>query len=122
MPVILATWEAEIRRIAVQGQPGHIVGETPISKIIRAKRAGGKAQGVELLSSNPSPSKRNLIFFSSCTTPVTTIPLITILALCCTLQCTQNKHKFNSWETQVTSLCKIFMELASSRMHHGFVE
>jgi hypothetical protein len=92
MPVILATWEAEIRRIAVQGQPGHIVGETPISKIIRAKRAGGKAQGVELLSSNPSPSKRNLIFFSSCTTPVTTIPLITILALCCTL----NAHRINT--------------------------
>jgi hypothetical protein len=29
MPVILATWEAEIRRIAVQGQLGQIVHETP---------------------------------------------------------------------------------------------
>jgi hypothetical protein len=29
MPVILATWEVEIRRIAVQGQLGQIVLETP---------------------------------------------------------------------------------------------
>jgi hypothetical protein len=28
MPAILATQEAEIRRIAVQSQPGHIVQET----------------------------------------------------------------------------------------------
>jgi hypothetical protein len=25
MPIILATWEAEIRRIKVRSQPGHIV-------------------------------------------------------------------------------------------------
>jgi hypothetical protein len=25
IPVILATWEAEIRRIVVQGQPGQVV-------------------------------------------------------------------------------------------------
>jgi hypothetical protein len=35
-PVILATWEAEIRRMVVQGQSGQIVHETPISKITRA--------------------------------------------------------------------------------------
>jgi hypothetical protein len=29
MPIILATWEAEIRRIMVQGQPGQIFLETP---------------------------------------------------------------------------------------------
>jgi hypothetical protein len=29
---ILATWEAEIGRIMVQGQPGQIVGEFPSSK------------------------------------------------------------------------------------------
>jgi hypothetical protein len=27
-PVVLATWDAEIRRVMVQGQPGQIVGET----------------------------------------------------------------------------------------------
>jgi hypothetical protein len=33
MPIILATWEAEIRRrIMVRGQPGQIVHETPSSK------------------------------------------------------------------------------------------
>jgi hypothetical protein len=29
MPVILATWEAEIRKMVIQGQPRKIVGETP---------------------------------------------------------------------------------------------
>jgi hypothetical protein len=32
MPVILASWEAEIRRIAVSGQPRQIVLETPSPK------------------------------------------------------------------------------------------
>jgi hypothetical protein len=31
-PVTLATWEAEIRRTAVRGQPKQILQETPISK------------------------------------------------------------------------------------------
>jgi hypothetical protein len=35
--IILATWEAEIRRIKVQGQPGQIVQEIHISKITGEK-------------------------------------------------------------------------------------
>jgi hypothetical protein len=33
MTVILSTWEAKIRRIAVQGQPAQKVPKTPISTI-----------------------------------------------------------------------------------------
>jgi hypothetical protein len=48
MPVILATQEAEIKKIAVQGQfkasSGKIVHKTPISKITSAKWTGGMAQ------------------------------------------------------------------------------
>jgi hypothetical protein len=57
-PVILATWEAEIRRIKIQ--------ETPISKITRAKWTGRVPQAGErllckpkALSSNPSPTDNN---------------------------------------------------------------
>jgi hypothetical protein len=32
MPIILATWEAEIRRLLVEGHSRQIVCETPISK------------------------------------------------------------------------------------------
>jgi hypothetical protein len=32
MSVILATWEAEIRKIAVGNQPGQIVGKNPSQK------------------------------------------------------------------------------------------
>jgi hypothetical protein len=32
MPIILATWEAEIRRMVVPGQPRQIVCETPSLK------------------------------------------------------------------------------------------
>jgi hypothetical protein len=44
--VILATQEAEIRRIMVQSQPGQIVQETLSQKTPSQKRAGGVAQGV----------------------------------------------------------------------------
>jgi hypothetical protein len=46
MPVILATQEAEIRRIAVQSQPGQIVHEILPQKNPSQKRTGGVAQGV----------------------------------------------------------------------------
>jgi hypothetical protein len=50
MLVILATQEAEIRRIAIQSQPGQIVLQDPISKkpFTKKKRAGRVAQGVGL--------------------------------------------------------------------------
>jgi hypothetical protein len=46
MPVILATQEAEIRRIAVWNQPGQIVNETLSWKKPSQKKADGVAQGV----------------------------------------------------------------------------
>jgi hypothetical protein len=45
-PVILATQEAEIRRIVVQSQPGQIVQETLSRKNSSQKRARGVTQGV----------------------------------------------------------------------------
>jgi hypothetical protein len=39
-PVILATQEAEIRRMAVRSQPGQIVCKT-LSQILHKNRAGG---------------------------------------------------------------------------------
>jgi hypothetical protein len=44
-PVILATQEAEIRRISVGSQPGKIVLETLSFKTLLKNRAGGVAQG-----------------------------------------------------------------------------
>jgi hypothetical protein len=50
MPKILTTWEAEIRRMAVQGQPRQIVHETsPISKITTIKWSRGVAHAGALL-------------------------------------------------------------------------
>jgi hypothetical protein len=45
-PVIPATQEAEIRRTAVQSQPGQIVQETQSQKYPSPKKAGRVAQGV----------------------------------------------------------------------------
>jgi hypothetical protein len=46
MPIILATQEAEIRRIMAQSQPGLILCETLPQKYPTQKKAGGVAQGV----------------------------------------------------------------------------
>jgi hypothetical protein len=46
LPVILATQDAEIRRIAIQSQPGQIIHETLSQKNLSQKMAGGVAQGV----------------------------------------------------------------------------
>jgi hypothetical protein len=58
--VILASWKSEIWRITVRGQPAQIVHKTP-----SAKWTGGVPQMVEylfckdeVLSSNPSPTKK----------------------------------------------------------------
>jgi hypothetical protein len=45
MPVILATQEAEIRKMVVQSQPWKTVPRDPIWKNPLQKRAGGVAQG-----------------------------------------------------------------------------
>jgi hypothetical protein len=50
MPVILATQEAEIRRIMVQSQPGQIVHKTLSRKTLHKNRVGGVAQGKGLES------------------------------------------------------------------------
>jgi hypothetical protein len=49
VPIVLAVWEAEIRRIMVEGQTRHKVNKTPTSKITRGNWTGGEAQAVELL-------------------------------------------------------------------------
>jgi hypothetical protein len=49
MPIILATWRAEMRRISVVGQLKKTVYEIPISKINREKWTGDVAQALEHL-------------------------------------------------------------------------
>jgi hypothetical protein len=63
--LILATWEAEIRRIKVEGQRRELLLETPIFKITRAKSIESVAQAVECLfckcdalRSNPGTIKK----------------------------------------------------------------
>jgi hypothetical protein len=62
MPVILATQEAEIRRIVVISQPRQIVCETLSQKYPTQNRAGGVVECLsskcEALSSNPSTAKK----------------------------------------------------------------
>jgi hypothetical protein len=64
MLVILATWEANIRRMAVEGQPRQIVHETPISKITTVKWSRGVAHAGPLLCKakpciqTPAPPKK----------------------------------------------------------------
>jgi hypothetical protein len=55
MPIILASWEAEIRRIIVLSQPGQIAYEISISKIIKAKWTESVAQAVKCLICKGSP-------------------------------------------------------------------
>jgi hypothetical protein len=56
MLVILATWEAEIRRIVIGGD----LCETPIFKITRAK-VDSSVRMPEALSSDPSPNPPKLL-------------------------------------------------------------
>jgi hypothetical protein len=66
MPAILATLEAENRKIEIQSQPGQIVFETICQKYPTQKRACGVPRVVECLPSkckalslNPSTEKIN---------------------------------------------------------------
>jgi hypothetical protein len=56
MPAIIATQEAEIRRIVVQSQPKQIVYET-LSHKKHKKRAGGVAQDLSPESSSSTKKK-----------------------------------------------------------------
>jgi hypothetical protein len=60
MPIILATWKAEIVRIKVEGQPRQTVHKTPISKITTAKWTGDMAQMLECLFCKCKPVSSNL--------------------------------------------------------------
>jgi hypothetical protein len=61
-PAILATWEAEIRRIMVQDQLEKVALEIQIPKITREKWTAGVSQAPsckhEALSSYPSPTNK----------------------------------------------------------------
>jgi hypothetical protein len=59
MPVILATQEAEIRRIMVQSQPRQIVWETLSQENPSQRRAGGVAQGT-VPEFKPQCQKKNI--------------------------------------------------------------
>jgi hypothetical protein len=58
--VILATQEAETRRIRVQSQPGHIVHETLSQKTLHKNKASRWFK-VKALSSNPSTTKKKVV-------------------------------------------------------------
>jgi hypothetical protein len=58
MPIILATQEAEIRRLVVQSQPWQIVFETLSQKIPNTKQ-GWWSGSNKALSSNPSTVKKS---------------------------------------------------------------
>jgi hypothetical protein len=69
MPVILATWEAEIRRVVIGSQSRQIVQETLSQKYPTHNRVGGVAPVIGnlpnkggALSSNPSTAKKRQHF------------------------------------------------------------
>jgi predicted P-loop ATPase len=59
MPVILATQEAEIRRITIQIHPRQVVHETLSQKNSSQKRAGGVTQGVDPKVKSQYQKKKN---------------------------------------------------------------
>jgi hypothetical protein len=61
LPIILATQEAEIRRIVVRGQLEQIVHKTLFQKYPAPKRAGGVAQVKEYLPNKHKALSSNLV-------------------------------------------------------------
>jgi hypothetical protein len=61
-PVILATQEAEIRKITIRSQPGQIVLEILSGKPPHRSRAGGVAQGEDPEVQATVPQKINYFF------------------------------------------------------------
>jgi hypothetical protein len=62
MPVILATQEAEIRRISIRSQPRQTVHKTLSQKILHNKNGLVEWLKVKALSSNPSTKNKTFVF------------------------------------------------------------
>jgi hypothetical protein len=69
VPVILPTWEADVRRIAILSQLGQIFREIYLKNTQQKRKTGGEAQVVQFLpnkcetmSANPKFCQRNRTF------------------------------------------------------------
>jgi hypothetical protein len=86
MPVILATWKAEIRKMpSIQGQPGQIVLETPSPFCFKAKWPGNVAQASRVqIPGPPTPPhthKKDITICSITDNAAYTVDFLTLLKL-----------------------------------------